>query len=110
MKLKVKKTLIHGKYLVNVETFDFTEEENQKMRKFGAPNVELLGQRVIRGEAGDRNFVDTLALNDIKDIFLFNDELQALNFATQIRTEIEIRLSELKSKNDSFTDEDVYEL
>lgn len=99
MRLKVKKLLKGGEYFVSLENVDFNFEETEKIEKFGLPTVDFgmdgLGSR---------------KLNDIQISFECRSVEDADEKIQRVRESIKDRLTELLTKVDTFTGEEVMEI
>lgn len=106
MKIKIDKMLREGRYFVYVEVGDFSPEEEDKMRKFGVPNIDLSP----RSTWYKNKIVSSLPLNEIKTIFIFNNSIAANSFETTIKSKIEAAVKLLRIRRDNFSASKEYEI
>ena len=99
MRLKVKKLLRGGEYFVSFENVDFTQEETERIEKFGMPNVDF-----------SQDGLGARKLNEIDLSLKGQSEEDAEQLIDSIRQNIRDKLSELMAKVDNFTGEEVIEL
>ncbi len=99
MRLKVKKLLKGGEYFVSLENVDFNFEETEKIEKFGMPSIDFS----MDGLGSHR-------LNDLNLSFEARSVDEAEEMVSRIQYCIKDKLSELLSKVDTFSGEEVIEL
>ena len=99
MRLKVKKLLRGGEYFVSFENVDFTQEETERIEKFGMPNVDF-----------SQDGLGARKLNEIDLSLKGQSEEDAEQLIDSIRQNVRDKLSELMAKVDNFTGEEVIEL
>lgn len=106
MKVKIQKELKQGSYIVTVTVFDLTEEDQKRMEKFGFPSISVAPKWVsYRGRT-----VTEVPINDMSYIFVFPNEGEANTFADSMRRRIENAITDLKSKRDTFTNDETIDL
>ena len=99
MRLKVKKLLKGGEYFVSLENVDFNFEETEKIEKFGMPTIDF-----------SMDGLGSHKLNDLNLSFEARSVEEAEEIVSRIQYCIKDKLSELISKVDTFTGEEVIEL
>lgn len=99
MRLKIQKSLSRGEYFVSFQTAGFSDEESEKINKFGPPEIDFSMDGL-----GEQN-VENL------DISLkFDTQEKAEETATRVQNLIRERMDELRGKMDTFTGEEIIEL
>lgn len=99
MRVKIQKSLSRGEYFVSFQSVGFSEEETEKINKFGPPKVDFSADGL-----GEQN-VESL------DISLkFDTQEQAEETMNRIQNLIRERMDELRAKMDTFTGEEIIEL
>jgi hypothetical protein len=110
MKLKIEKKLADGSYTVDVETLQFSADEQNRIEKFGSPMVSLEPKIVtVRRPAGGFVTLTSIAIHALNHTFNFNNENEAEDFVRQMTDRIRTAITELKNKRDDFTGEKEYE-
>ena len=99
MRLKVKKLLKSGEYFVSLENVDFSFEETEKIEKFGMPTIDF-----------SMDGLGSHKLNDLNLSFEARSVDEAEEMVSRIQYCIKDKLSELLSKVDTFSGEEVIEL
>lgn len=99
MRLKVKKLLKGGEYFVSLENVDFNFEETEKIEKFGMPTIDF-----------SMDGLGSHKLNDLNLSFETRSMDEAEEMVSRIQYCIKDKLSELLSKVDTFSGEEVIEL
>jgi hypothetical protein len=99
MRIKIKRSLEGGEYFVTFETVDFSEEESERIRKFGMPEVDLSMDGWGAKRLGDINI--TLKCESLD---------KAEDTISRLKGRIREGLSELMSKVDTFSGEEISEL
>jgi hypothetical protein len=99
VRIKIQKSLSRGEYFVSFQTAGFSEEETEKINKFGSPNIDFssdgLGEQNVEG----------------LDISLkFDTQEQAEETVARIQNLIREKMDELRGKVDTFSGEEVIEL
>jgi hypothetical protein len=99
VRIKIQKSLSRGEYFVSFQTAGFSEEETEKINKFGSPNIDFssdgLGEQNVEG----------------LDISLkFDTQEQAEETMARIQNLIREKMDELRGKVDTFSGEEVIEL
>ncbi len=99
MKLKIKKSLVRGEYHLNFQTVGFNEEETEKINKFGPPKIDFSSDGL------DEQDLERL------DISLKADAQQkAEEIMEKVQNQIKEKMSELLSRLDTFSGEEVVEI
>ncbi len=106
MKVRIDKRVEGGKYFVDVSVLELSNEEREKIRKFGSPLVSMEPQRVWY----DSHFTFNLPLHDINQSFGFENQALADTFAEKLRERILQALNSLRNKQDTFSSSEAYEL
>ncbi len=99
MRLKVKKLLKGGEYFVTLENVDFNFEETEKIEKFGMPTVDF-----------SMDGMGSHKLNDLSLSFEARSADEADEMVSRIQYCVKDKLSELLSKVDNFSGEEVIEI
>jgi len=99
MRLKIKKLLRGGEYFVSFENLDFSQEETEKIEKFGMPAVDF-----------SANGLGSHSLNEIDLSVKCMSANEAQDTISDIRQKIKDTLTELLAQVDNFTGEEVVEL
>lgn len=99
MRLKIQKSLSRGEYFVSFQTAGFSDEENEKINKFGAPQVDFSSDGL-----GEQN-VENL------DVSLkFDTQENAEETMARVQSIIREKMEELRAKVDNFSGEEIIEL
>jgi len=104
MKVAISKEVKDGSYLVRISVQELSEEEREKILKFGAPDIDVQANN-LRGD-----WISNLPLHKIDEIFSFDSEEEADIFATEIKNKMTHALNDLRSLKDNFSSADVHEL
>jgi len=99
MKLKIKKSLVRGEYHINFQTVGFNEEETEKINKFGPPRIDF------SSDGMDEHDIEKLEISLTAD-----SQQQAEEMIEKVQNQIREKMSELLSKLDTFSGEDVVEI
>jgi hypothetical protein len=99
MRLKVKKLLKGGEYFVTLENVDFNFDETEKIEKFGMPTIDF-----------SMDGLGSHKLNEMNLSFEARSAEEAEEMVSRVQYCIKDKLSELLSKVDNFTGEEVIEL
>jgi hypothetical protein len=99
VRLKIQKSLSRGEYFVSFQTAGFSDEENEKINKFGAPQVDFSSDGL-----GEQN-VENL------DVSLkFDNQENAEETMARVQGIIREKMEELRAKVDNFSGEEIIEL
>jgi hypothetical protein len=99
VRIKIQKSLSRGEYFVSFQTAGFSEEETEKINKFGSPNIDFSSDGL-----GEQNMEGL-------DISLkFDTQEQAEETVARIQNLIREKMDELRGKVDTFSGEEVIEL
>jgi len=99
MKVVFNKRLEAGKYYVNIDVTDYTHDEVDKIKRFGAPLISLSPQNAFK----NGNFVTHLPIHSLNYDFQFSTEAQAKQFVDSLSTRIQVAVKELKARKDDFS-------
>lgn len=99
MRLKIQKSLSRGEYFVSFQTAGFSDEENEKINKFGAPRVDFSSDGL-----GEQN-VENLEVS-----LKFDNQENAEETMTRVQGIIREKMEELRAKVDNFSGEEIIEL
>jgi hypothetical protein len=99
MRLKVKKLLRGGEHHVSFENVDFSEEESQRIEKFGMPFVDF-----------SSDGLGTRRLDEINLSLKCQTPQEAEEMIGKIKQRIKDKLSDLLSQVDNFSGEEVVEI
>jgi len=99
MRLKVKKLLRGGEYHISFENVDFNEEETGRIEKFGMPFVDF-----------SSDGLGTRRLDEISLSFKCQTPQEAEEMFEKIKQTIKDKLTELLSRVDTYSGEDVVEI
>lgn len=106
MKLSIDKKIKNGKYYIEIAVSELTDEERNKITKFGSPEISIEPRRAFyRGKV-----VEYLPLHDFNQTFIFENVTEANQFERLIRIRIRQALVHLRSLKDNFSKEQQYEL
>ncbi len=106
MKVVIEKNLKAGSYLVNVEITEYSEDEIDRVKRFGAPSISIAPETIYyNGRA--RSVIPVTSLNTS---FQFSDEQSAEDFIKLLKSRIKSAVDELKGKTDNFSGRDEIEL
>ena len=110
MKLRIEKKLEDGEYRIDIETSAFTQDEQQKIDKFGSPVVSLDPKHVFeRNNQGTFIIQTSLPIHAFNHSFTFKVEHEAEVFVQSMTDRIREAITDLKSRTDHFTGENEYE-
>jgi hypothetical protein len=99
VRLKIQKSLSRGEYFVSFQTAGFSEEETEKINKFGPPKVDFSSDGL-----GEQS-VETL------DVSLkFDTQERAEESMARVQNLIREKMDELRGKVDTFSGEEIIEL
>lgn len=99
MRLKIQKSLSRGEYFVSFQNAGFTDEESEKINKFGPPEIDFSSDGL-----GEQN-VENL------DISLkFDTQERAEETMARVQNLIREKMDELRGKMDTFSGEEIIEL
>jgi hypothetical protein len=99
MKLKIKKSLVRGEYHINFQTVGFNEEETERINKFGPPKIDFSS--------------DGLGEHDIERLdvsFKADTQEEAEEMMEKVQNQMKEKMSDLLSRLDTFSGEDVVEI
>ncbi len=99
MRLKVKKLLRGGEHHISFENVDFNEEETQRIEKFGMPSVDF-----------SSDGLGTRRLDEINLSLKCQTTQEAEEMIGKIKERIKNKLTELLSRVDTFSGEEVVEI
>lgn len=99
MRLKIQKSLSRGEYFVSFQNVGFSDEETEKINKFGSPKVDFSSDGL-----GEQN-VESLEIS-----LRFDTQEQAEETMTRIQNLIRERMEELRARIDTFSGEEIIEL
>ena len=106
MKVQIERVLENGKYHVKVAVSDFSIQEIEAIKKFGAPMISVAPLYIWRR----REFTSNVAIHDLNDDFEFTTETQAKSFITDLTARIKTAASTLKSYKDTFSGKNELEI
>lgn len=99
MRLKIQKSLSRGEYFISFQTAGFSDEETEKINKFGPPKVDFSSDGL--GEQNVENM----------DISLrFDTQERAEETVARVQNLIREKMDELRGKMDTFSGEEIIEL
>ena len=102
MKFIFENKLKEGKYYVGIRVTEILPEEKEKFLIFGVPRISILPKTVrYRGIRSS-----TLPLNEIRNVFVFDDEKEASAFSQTIKERIKSTIETLKNLTDEFSKEE----
>ena len=102
MKVVLDKRLESGKYYVRINISEYTPEEVEKIKVFGAPMISISPKRLFL----NGRFVSDLPLHSMNFDFDFDTEAQANSFVTGMTQKIKDAVETLKARKDQFSGKD----
>ncbi len=105
MKLKIDKKIEGGVYIVYVLVSEFSQDEQEQMKRFGPPWVSVHPNKVLFR----RTSVDKIPIDVINHQFRFGEEDAANEFVEEMKNRIKEAMEALREKKDNFTKEEEYE-
>ncbi len=105
MKLVIKKELINGQFNLHLSIADINAEERDRLIKFGSPSISIAPRFTIH----QLKYADAIPLHEINDSFSFNNEKEAMVFLDLVKNRVSKAITDLKSKEDKFTNREEYE-
>lgn len=102
MRLVIEKKLNSGKYNVSISVSDYTEDEIDRLSKYGSPFISI----EPRSAYFNRQYTNAIPITDLNMTFTFEEEQQATNFSDNIKQRISKAISQLKARTDKFSGED----
>jgi hypothetical protein len=102
MKLVFEKKIENGKYCVVIKITEFSVDEIERMKKYGAPIVSIAPQSRMNRIRG---FVSEISLPDLNYDYWFENKEKAQLFESNMTERIKEAIKKLKSYNDDFTEE-----
>lgn len=108
MQLEIKKFISDSRFTVCLRPWDFTQADQERIRKFGEPRVEVGGTFT-----GDASFTLPLQEKIIRTDLIIRQEFdvrdnadaedRANTWATTMRTRIDAAITALRAQGDTFT-------
>jgi DNA primase catalytic subunit len=107
MKLSINQEIRGGRYYVQISVLELSDDERERILKFGAPMISIEPQVVLSPE---RKRLTALPLHQIDRAFVFLDEESAKNFSILIKERVKEAIHNLKSIKDDFSKNEEYEI
>jgi len=107
MKVIIEKRLEAGKYFVRIDISDYTNDEVEKIKKFGSPRISVAPKFVYLRNEGTKS---TLPLHNMNYDFEFNLEHEAIAFVETMTGRIKNAVLILKNMKDNFSGKNELEL
>ena len=105
MKLQIDKRVENAKYYLTLGIKEFTKQDQEKMQKFGSPMVSIYPKEALY----DGEWTSELPLYNFHATFEFSSSEAAEEFLIEIKERVKYSIDYLRSKKDTFSQQEVSE-